>query len=151
MARFMTRTAGYVLLEKDGKILMFKRKNTNWYDGFYNTPSGHVNGHETLRQAAVREVKEEVGLDVDIEDLEFVQMANRVSNGTEGYCEYTEAYFKTTKWQGEPFMPKDELGEDMNWFSLDQLPENTLPYIKDAIKSILKGNYYCESDWNKNE
>ena len=151
MSRFLTRTTVYILLEKNGKILMFKRKNTNWYDGFYNMPCGHIDGHETLRQAAVREVKEEVGVDVDLNDLEFVQMVNRLSSSDDGYYEYTEAYFKTTKWRGEPFMPEGELGEDMDWFNLDQLPEKTLPYVQDAIKSILNGNYYCESDWNKNE
>ena len=48
-------------------------------------------------------------------------------------------------------MSEEELGEDMGWFALDNLPENTLPYILDAIKSMLNGNYYCESNWNKNE
>ena len=150
MERFTTRAAVYVLLEKDNKILMFKRKNTNWFDGFYNVPCGHIDGHETMVTAAVREVKEEVGVDIIPENLKFMQVVHRVSKNKDDYIEYVEAYFKVNKWQGEPYIAEEEFGEELNWFEINKLPENTLPYTKEAIQSVLKGDYYSEYGW-KNE
>ena len=149
MERFMTRATVYVLLEDDGKILMFKRKNTNWFDGFYNLPCGHINGHETLRQAAVREAKEEVGVDIDLDDLEFAQIVHRISDSAQGYFEYIETYFKVKKWKNKPFLAEEDSGEDLVWLDTNHLPENTLPYTKEAIDHILAGDYYSESGWNE--
>ena len=40
----------------------------------YTTASGHVDAGETLKQAFAREVKEEIGIDVNIDDAEMIEM-----------------------------------------------------------------------------
>ena len=40
----------------------------------YTTASGHVDAGETLNQAFAREVKEEIGVDVNIDDAKMVEM-----------------------------------------------------------------------------
>ena len=37
----------------------------------------------------------------------------------------------------------------MQWLDPKKLPKNTLPYTKEAIESITKGNLYIESGWPK--
>lgn len=59
--RHLTRTAVFVVLERDGKILFLRRQNTGWADGKLTVPSGHVDKGHTVRQAAVTEVREESG------------------------------------------------------------------------------------------
>jgi 8-oxo-dGTP diphosphatase len=59
------------LLIKDKKIFLLRRYNTGWEDGKYNLPGGHLNGNETAREAAAREVLEETGVKVKIDDLHF--------------------------------------------------------------------------------
>ena len=58
-----------LLLEEDNNILLMKRKNTGYEDGKYCLPGGHVEAHEEIRKALIREIKEEIGIDVDIQNL----------------------------------------------------------------------------------
>lgn len=53
------RSAGAVIRRPDGKFLLIQSAQGVW--GF---PKGHVEAGETPLQAAIREVEEEVGLDV---------------------------------------------------------------------------------------
>ena len=61
--------AVHVFLFRENSILLMKRANTGFKDGFWSVPAGRLNSDETIRQAMVREVKEEVGASVDIESL----------------------------------------------------------------------------------
>ncbi|KPB06290.1 NUDIX hydrolase [Bacillus sp. CHD6a] len=56
----------YVLLfdEQGENVLMVKNKGKN--ASYYTLPGGAVETGETLEEAAIREVKEETGLDVEI-------------------------------------------------------------------------------------
>lgn len=56
---------GVVFTEKDNKRLYVIIKSI---EGFYGFPKGHVEVGETERETALREIKEEVGLDVEIID-----------------------------------------------------------------------------------
>lgn len=58
----MQVVAGCVI-EKDGKILMVKEAKESCY-GQWNFPAGHVEEHEAIMDAAVREVFEETGCKV---------------------------------------------------------------------------------------
>ena len=51
--------------DNEGRILMIRRTDNN----LYSIPGGEVEPGETLTQAAVREVKEETGIDVGITGL----------------------------------------------------------------------------------
>src|SRR3989344_4817897 len=53
-----------VYLEKDGKVLMVQEKGQAW--GLWSIPIGHVDGGETLEDAAIREIKEETGYYIEI-------------------------------------------------------------------------------------
>lgn len=52
----------------DNKIALIKRKNPP-FEGYYALPGGFVERGETVEQALVREVKEEIGLDIRIVKL----------------------------------------------------------------------------------
>ena len=60
----------YLLFIKDGKILLLRRANTGYEDGNYGLVAGHLDAHESLTNAAIREAKEESGVDIYLEDLE---------------------------------------------------------------------------------
>ncbi len=55
-----------ILLEK-GQILLVKRKGS--YAGSWCIPCGHVEWDEDIRLAAVREMKEETGLNVEVKTV----------------------------------------------------------------------------------
>jgi 8-oxo-dGTP diphosphatase len=49
---------------RDGKILITRRPDTVHLPGFWEFPGGKVEAGETLKAALMREIREEVGLDV---------------------------------------------------------------------------------------
>ncbi|KQL18221.1 NUDIX hydrolase [Cytobacillus solani] len=65
----------YVLLFDDQgeNVLMVKNKGEN--SSYYTLPGGAVEPGETLEEAAIREVKEETGLDVEIDGVFSVSEA----------------------------------------------------------------------------
>lgn len=63
-------TVGALVQRRDGKILLCRSKK---WPNLYTVPGGHVELGETLEDALVREVKEEVGLDIDVIELVSVQ------------------------------------------------------------------------------
>lgn len=57
--------AGVVIKNDDGKYLLVQEKQPKAY-GLWNLPAGWIDEGETPQQAAIREAKEEVGLDVEL-------------------------------------------------------------------------------------
>lgn len=55
-------TVGAVILNERGEVLIVK--SPKWVT--YTIPGGHIEVNETMEEALLREVKEEVGLDVEI-------------------------------------------------------------------------------------
>ena len=56
--------AVHIFLCKGEELLLSLRKNTGYEDGKYSVVAGHVENGESLIAAGIREVKEEVGIDV---------------------------------------------------------------------------------------
>ena len=65
-------TVGALIVNKEGRILL--TKSHKWFDK-YTLPGGHIEVGETMRQAVIREVKEEVGLDVEVAEMLLMQEA----------------------------------------------------------------------------
>ncbi len=65
-------TVGGLIVNNDGKILL--TKSHKWFDK-YTLPGGHIEVGETMREAVAREVKEETGLDVEVEEFLLSQEA----------------------------------------------------------------------------
>lgn len=57
-------TVGALIFNKQGKLLLVK--SPKWFDK-YTIPGGHAELGEDLETALIREVKEEVGLDIKVE------------------------------------------------------------------------------------
>lgn len=60
-----------VVLEKDGKALMIKRAYEPWKN-HWSIPAGYMEVGEDPKDAAVRELQEETGVEVGKDDLEII-------------------------------------------------------------------------------
>jgi ADP-ribose pyrophosphatase YjhB (NUDIX family)/N-acetylglutamate synthase-like GNAT family acetyltransferase len=56
------------LVEKDGQVVLVRR-GVEPKAGYWSLPAGYVEGDEMAEDAAVREMEEETGLRIDIDDL----------------------------------------------------------------------------------
>ncbi len=90
--------AVYILLEKEGKILLGRRMNTGYQDGNYQVPAGHVEEGELPTEAIIREAKEEVNVDLSLNDLELVHVEYRPKHDPSG--DRIDLFFKAKKWGG---------------------------------------------------
>jgi ADP-ribose pyrophosphatase YjhB (NUDIX family) len=139
--------ACFVLLQKENKIAMVLRKNTGWMDGYYGLPAGKVEYSEPYAVGAVREAKEEAGVDIDLKDMRFVHIAHRHGENEEEIMEWVDVYFEADKWAGEPFNAEEDKSERLDWLDLNNLPENIVPPQRDALLHIAKGEFYSEYGW----
>ncbi len=142
MERFTLRAAVYLLLVKEGKVLLLRRSNTGWRDGQYTLPAGHVDGNSPIRAELCREAKEELGIILEPSDLDFMHVMHQRDN-----AEYVDFYFLATNWQGEPRNCEPEKCDDMLWAPLDELPENTVPNVRQALAAHASGSAYSEFGW----
>ena len=123
----------------DGKILMLRRANTGWQDGNYSLVAGHAEENEAITTATIREAKEESGVEIKPEDLQLKVVMHRIDDR-----EQLDFFFEPTKWQGKIKNVEPDKCDDLSWFSLDNLPPNTIPYIREAIRCYRGGIIYSE-------
>lgn len=144
--RFRIYIAAYLVLIKDEKLLFARRYNTGYQDGNFSLVSGHFEGNETAKQCIVRETMEEIGIKLNPEKLEVVYVMHRY--GTDR--EYIDIYLKTDVWEGDIKNLEPDKCDDLKWFSLSNLPKNTVPEVKKSLEDIFKNkNFYGEAGWEK--
>jgi 8-oxo-dGTP diphosphatase len=118
---------------EDGKVLLIRRANTGWMDGYYDLPAGHLEDQEKLKDGAIRELKEEAGVTAKPEDLMLIhlhQNHHRPDNPHYGYI------FLVKKWEGEPKLVEPEKSDDIGFFELSNLPAKITPYVKAALDQL---------------
>lgn len=65
-----------VYIVHEGKVLMHKRaENKEKFPGFWIGPGGHVDAGEDVLSSAIREVKEETGINIDEKDINLKVLA----------------------------------------------------------------------------
>jgi 8-oxo-dGTP diphosphatase len=143
--RFTLRSAVYLLLIKEDKLLLLKRANTGWMDGYYDVPAGHIESNEPITTAMLREAKEEVDISLAKKDL----IPGTVMHRKGGDFEYIDFYFIAKKWQGTPVIGEPDKCSDLNWFNLNELPDNLVPYTKKAIENYQNHISFAEFGWEK--
>lgn len=102
---------------------------------------GKVEANETARQAIIRQAFEELNIKIKSENLEFVHLLFRKGNDN---IIFDAGCFKATKWEGSLKNQEPEKCSKINWFKLDNLPENILTAHKQIIELVQKNTYYSE-------
>ena len=127
---------------RGSQILLIRRFNTGYADGQYSVPAGHLDGGETVIAAARREALEEVGVGIDPQDVEFSSVMHRL-NGDER----VDFFVKIRDWAGEPANTEPEKCDDLRWVDVNDLPANTIPYIRQALRNHFQENRFDEFGW----
>ncbi len=146
MVRFPFRSASHLFLIRDGKVLLARRANTGFMDGHYSVPAGHIEQGETAREALSREVREETGLSIAPQAQTVAHVMHR--NAEPGVI-YIDFFMTADAYEGEMSNLEPEKCDDLSWHPLDALPENTIPYIRQAIEAVGRGEHYSEFGWER--
>jgi len=123
-----TNQRAVVIITKGDKILLINR--TNGDRNYYILPGGGVESEETPEQAAVREAKEELGLDISIKET-VVSFENQ--GGTEYYFLANEIAGEIT-FSGDT-NPTNKIIDKDEWVNFSEIiNKNIMP---EKIKEIL--------------
>lgn len=141
--RFKLITAVYLVLRKDNKVLLLRRANTGYQDGKYGLVAGHLEGDELGTIAMAREAKEEAGIVVDPNKLNFVHVGHRLGRGQLGQ-ERIDLFYELKEWQGQIKNAEPKKCDDLSWFDINKLPENMIPYVRRVLIDISNGISYSE-------
>jgi 8-oxo-dGTP diphosphatase len=107
----MVEVAAAVILRADGAFLLAKRPQGKVYAGWWEFPGGKVEAGEPPQGALVRELHEELGIDVQ----HAWPWLTRVF--TYPHATVRLNFFRVTAWSGEPH-PKE--GQELAWQRLDE-------------------------------
>jgi 8-oxo-dGTP diphosphatase len=139
-SRFTFVVAVHGFFIKENKILLLERANTGYMDGYFSVPAGHVDGGELIADAMRREASEEVGVQLSPELHPSHVMHRFVSNKGERI----DYFFLIEEWVGELKNLETDKCAQILWFDQDTLPENTIPYIKYALKQLKDKKIFSE-------
>ena len=117
------KVVAVVLLEMDDKLVMVRR-GVEPEMGRWAFPSGYVDRGEVVEEAAKREVKEETGLEVEIDN--FVGLYSLTGNIV------ILAVYSAHVVGGIPKAGHD--AEDVSLFALDDLPPLPFPHDEQILK-----------------
>ena len=132
---FPEPTVGVFIFNHANELLLVK---SHKWPGKYVVPGGHVELGETLEEAAIREAKEETGL--DIRDLQFINFQQFI---------HDPAFWKHKHFIFFDFMCRtDSLEVKLNdeaqehiWIKLDAVLHLPLDsYTRTSVEKIIAGN-----------
>jgi 8-oxo-dGTP diphosphatase len=126
----------YIFNEKN-QVLLGLRKSAH-ATGTWCPPGGHMEFGETNEQAAVREAKEETGLQIETKDISFAGVTNDFFK--ESNKHYITLHMSCHKFSGTPRVMEPDKCAEWRWFDMDKLPsplmlpnENFLKQYKEKI------------------
>lgn len=137
--RFMVVPAAYVAVRRDDRILLLLRANTGYRDGYWAMPAGHVEAGESAQRAALREVREEVGITIDPDDLEPLCAMHRTQPTGDPIDQRVDFFFTASRWSGEPQILEPDKTGGLGWFPLDALPDPVVPHEAEVLGALRTG------------
>lgn len=132
--------AVYWIIENEKwEVLFLQRSNTWFMDGKFWLPAGHLEWFESLRKWAIREIKEEIWVDVSEDDLELIHNSHRTSTWERVYFDF---YFKVHAYSGEIKNCEEDKCSGLAF--LDKNDERIVPYLRDVFERISKWEKFSE-------
>lgn len=149
MGKAIFKSAVHLILIKDNKILLQKRKGSKLWPGYYALPAGHIDDNENQYDALVREAKEELGIEINPNDI-----INNYAVLRRNYFEidgkqlepYIDYYFELKKYKGTPKIMEENKCDELLWTSIEELPEPFINYQGDFLEDRTIKTYDCKTN-----
>jgi 8-oxo-dGTP diphosphatase len=112
------------LLDEAGRVLLQRRRAGGEHGGLWEFPGGKIEPGESTHSALVREAREELGVEIDADDLFPVGYACDPPGIGQRRKRYLILLFGARKWLNEP---RCLVGEALGWFAVSELPGLAMP------------------------
>ena len=122
-----------VLISHDDKIILIKRTGSHG-EGTWSTPGGYIDFGEALEETAIRETKEEVG--IDITNVQFKAVTNDIFPSEKKH--YITIWMQANYKDGEPTVSSKRELTKVGWFKWTDLPS---PLFM-PLQNLVDGNHY---------
>jgi 8-oxo-dGTP diphosphatase len=108
--------ASAVLIDADGRLLIQQRPSGKPFAGLWEFPGGKVEADETPEVALIRELKEELGIDVEAACLAPATFASELQPGSTRHM--ILLLYVCRKWRGTP---QSLEGGTLRWVRVQEL------------------------------
>ncbi|MEC1179614.1 NUDIX domain-containing protein [Metasolibacillus meyeri] len=122
---------GAVIRDENNQILLVLRKKSP-ESGYWSLPGGKVDYMETIESAVIREIKEELGVDIEIERL--ICVTNHIIQSEDVH--YVAPTFIAHITKGNVQNKEPHALEKVQWFPIDDIPENITLTTDYALKQL---------------
>lgn len=128
------RGASILMVDGENRVLLFLRDDIPGlpYANMWDVPGGHVEAGETPSECIVREMKEEIGIDLEnfrlFREYEF---EDRIESVFLSFCSYSTDDLTLTE------------GQALKWFSEKEAEETELAY---GFNRVVSDYYMCLSE-----
>ena len=133
----------YLILKTRDGILLGQRQNTGFRDANWGLPAGHVEADEFAKEALCREAKEEIGIIIRPENLKLVHVCHRRTGR-----DNVDLFMTCDKWEGTIENCEPHKCSDLRFFHLENLPENTISYVREVVEAVFRNEFYSEKDYD---
>lgn len=143
------KSAVHLIITKDNKILLQKRKGSKLWPGYYALPAGHIDEGENQYEAVVREAKEELGIEISRDNLlsEYtVLRRNHFEIDGKVLEPYIDYYFDVETYSGTPKIMEEDKCDELVWASIENLPEPFINYEGVFLEDRTIKTYDCITD-----
>lgn len=123
-----------------GELLLLRRANSGYLDGYYVMPGGHVQAGETIVAAAVRECAEETAVVIEPDQVQPLAVLPYLNAAQQG----VDFVMGVEAWLGDPCINEPERFDDLIWARQDALPAKCAPYLPTLLAMIDKGHWFHE-------
>jgi 8-oxo-dGTP diphosphatase len=129
---------GALIVNDNNEVLLIKRtgKSSGGLPGLWSRPGGTVEFGESIKEAIIREVKEE--LNVDIELFGQIQFFDDLRKKEQKTIHWVGAGCFAKIVGGELKNMEPEKHDDVKWFSIENIPNNLTDFTKIAIDEFKK-------------
>ncbi|SEM85330.1 NUDIX domain-containing protein [Streptacidiphilus jiangxiensis] len=136
----------HLYLEDDqGRVMLgLRHPDSAFAPNTWHLLAGHCE-QESAVACLIREAEEEAGLVLDPADVEFAHAVHLVDSP--GAQPRLGLFFKVRSWKGTPELREPDRCTAWKWWDPDDLPEQLVPYTRDAIAGIRAGRAYTELGW----
>lgn len=142
----MTLLAAAVIVhdpDTDRLVLLRRGPNAKFARGSWDLPVGKCDPGESVAEAAVRELREETGLSVEVDDLALAHVVHGAhgAHGAESPNGYLTVVFATRRWSGELVNAEPAKHSQVRWVPFEEVPRDAVAPTYEATRRYRAGEH----------